>query len=157
MVAQTPKRCRFAHRRRLIMPLRAVLSVLALVSFLHPAFAGERLLKLRQYTFQCATQECVGWRHSFAYIDPAARNAELPREAYVEVYTTGEVDARIDAALARRPESPVASEDERRRLRDDIAAEVVAQLSRLMAEQEAQTRAWLRELVREEMRAGAQR
>ena len=40
---------------------------------------------------------------------------------------------------------------------DDIAAEVVTQLSRLMAAQEEQTRAWLRELVREEMKAGAAR
>ncbi|HEX2112783.1 MAG TPA: hypothetical protein VHM01_00110 [Alphaproteobacteria bacterium] len=137
-----------------MMPLRAVLPFLLLALQTQFAFAGEKLLKLRQYTFQCGAQECVGWRHSFAFVDPAARNAELPRDAYVEVYTTQEVDALIDAALARRPDAALTgSDDERRKLRDDIAAEVVTQLTRLMAEQEAQTRAWLRELVREEMKA----
>jgi hypothetical protein len=141
-----------------MMSLRAVLSVLLIALPMQSALAGEKLLKLRQYTFQCGTQECSGWRHSFAFIDPAARNAELPRDAYVEVYTTQEVDALIDAALARRPDAALSgSDDERRKLRDDIAAEVVTQLTRLMAEQEAQTRAWLRELVREEMKAGANR
>ena len=136
--------------------LRAVLAVPLVAFLLQPASAGEKLLKLRQYTFQCGTQECVGWRHSFAFIDPAARNAELPRDAYVEVYSAQEVDALIEAALARRGDAAVpADEDERRKLRDDIAAEVVRQLTRLMAEQEAQTRAWLRELVREEMKSGA--
>ena len=136
--------------------LRAIPSALALALLMQPAQASEKLLKLRAYTFQCGTQECSGWRHSFGYIDPAARNAELPREAYVEVYTTKEVDALIEQALARRPEAP-GNEEERRKLRDDIAAEVVTQLSKLMAAQEEQTRAWLRELVREEMKAGPAR
>jgi hypothetical protein len=139
-----------------MMPFRAVLSALVLAAFVQPAVAGEKLLKLRQYTFQCGAQECGGWRHSFGFIDPALRNAELPRDAYVEVYTTHEVDALVEAALARRPDAALpADDDDRRKLRDDIAAEVVTQLTRLMAEQEAQTRAWLRELVREEMRAGS--
>lgn len=132
--------------------LRAVLSIVGVVLLSQSASASERLLKMRAYTFQCGAQECGGWRHSFAFIDPALRNAELPHEAYAEVYTTREVDARIDQALARRAEMPD-SEDARRRLRDDIAAEVVGQLARLMAEQEAQMRAWLRELVREEVKA----
>jgi hypothetical protein len=140
-----------------MMPLRVALSVLLLGLCLQPVLAGEKILKLRQYTFQCGgTQECSGWRHTFAYIDPTLRNADLPRDAYMEVYTTQEVDARIDAALARRADAP-ASEDERRQLRDDIAAEVVTQLVRLMAEHETQTRAWLRELVREEIRAAGTR
>jgi hypothetical protein len=139
-----------------MMPSRAALSVLMLGLLVQPALAGEKLLKLRQYTFQCGpAQECSGWRHSFAFIDPAARNAELPRDAYVDVYTAQEVDARIEDALARRDVAASGSEDERRKLRDDIAAEVVAQLARLMAEHESQTRAWLRELVREEMKAGS--
>ena len=137
-------------------PLRAVLSALVLALLTQPAIASEKLLKLRAYTFQCGTQECSGWRHSFGYIDPAARNAELPREAYVEVYTTKEVDTLVEQALARRPETP-GNEEERRKLRDDIAAEVVTQLGKLMAVQEEQTRAWLRELVREEIKAGAAR
>jgi hypothetical protein len=136
--------------------LRAVLPAVALVLLVQPALAGEKLLKLRAYAFQCGTQECGGWRHSFAFIDPAARNAELPRDAYVEVYTTKEVDALIEQALERRPEV-AGSDEERRKLRDDIAAEVVTQLSKMMAAQEEQTRAWLRELVREEMKAGAAR
>jgi hypothetical protein len=142
-----------------MMPLRAVLSALVLVLVTQQATASERLLKLRQYTFQCGTQECTGWRHSFGFIDPAARDAALPREAYVEVYTTQEVDALVDEALKRRPEAIASAigDEERRKLRDEIAAEVLAQFTRLMAEQEAQTRAWLRELVREEMRAGGSR
>jgi hypothetical protein len=136
-----------------MMPLRTVISALLLVLLLQPAQASERLLKLRAYTFQCGTQECPGWRHSFAFIDPALRNAELPRDAYVDVYTTKEVDALIEQAMARRADAALGSDEERRKLRDDIAAEVVGQLTRLMAEQEAQTRAWLRELVREEMKA----
>ena len=36
------------------MLLRAVLTALALALLAQPALAGERLLKLRQYTFQCA-------------------------------------------------------------------------------------------------------
>jgi hypothetical protein len=133
--------------------LRAVLSLFALVLLSQSAGAGERVLKMRSYVFPCDGQECIGWRHSFGFIDPAARNAELPRDAYVEVYTTQEVDALVERALARRAGVPD-GEEERRRLRDDIAAEVVGQLTRLMAEQEAQMRAWLRELVREEMKSG---
>jgi hypothetical protein len=151
---------------------RAAFAIAVLVSIgLQQAAASERLLKLRQYTFNCGTgQECVGWRHSFAYLDPAARNAELPRDAYAEVYTAREVDElidlrereiktelgeMIDAAMAKRADGAAAplNDADRRRIRDDVAAEVVAQLTRLMAEQESQTRAWLRELVREEMKA----
>jgi hypothetical protein len=136
-----------------MMPVRAVISALLLALLLQPAHASERLLKLRAYTFQCGTQECPGWRHSFGFIDPALRNAELPRDAYVDVYTTTEVDALIEQAMARRADTALGSDEDRRKLRDDVAAEVVGQLTRLMAEQEAQTRAWLRELVREEMKA----
>ena len=136
-----------------MVPLRVVLSALLFVLAFQSADASERLLKLRAYTFQCGAQECAGWRHSFGFIDPAARNAELPHDAYVEVYTTQEVDTLIDQALARRPGAAAANDEDLRKLRDDIAAEVVGQLTRLMAEQEAQTRAWLRELVREEMKA----
>ena len=142
------------------MPLRAVLTVVSLLLLVQPALASERLLKLRQYTFQCGgTQECTGWRHSFGYIDPAARNAELPHEAYVDVYTTQEVDGLVEAALARRPDAvgSLANDDERRTLRDDIAAEVVTQLTRMMAEHEAQTRAWLEEFVRQELKAAGSR
>jgi len=136
-----------------MVPLRVVLSALLFVLAFQSADASERLLKLRAYTFQCGAQECAGWRHSFGFIDPAARNAELPHDAYVEVYTTQEVDTLIDQALARRPGAAAANDEDLRKLRDDIAAEVVGQLTRLMAEQEAQTRAWLRELVRDEMKA----
>ena len=130
------------------MLIRAATTVVALFALLQPALATERLLKLRQYTFQCSgTQECTGWRHSFGFIDPAARNVDLPRDAYVDVYTTQEVDA----ALARRDAASALSDEERAKLRDDIAAEVLAQFSRMMAEQEAQTRAWLQELVRQEL------
>ena len=139
------------------MLLRAALTIVTLIALLQPALASERLLKLRQYTFQCGTQECTGWRHSFGYIDPAARNAELPRDAYVDVYTTQEVDALVDTALARRGATSALSEDERSKLRDDIAAEVLAQFSRMMAEQEAQTRAWLQDLVRQELKAAGSR
>jgi hypothetical protein len=155
------------------MLLRAAFAIAVLVSVgLQQAGASERLLKLRQYTFGCGTagQECVGWRHSFAYLDPAARNAELPRDTYVEVYTAREVDELIDLrqreikseladivdqAMTNRPEAAALSDADRRQLRDEIATEVVAQLARMMAEHESQTRAWLRELVREEMRAAA--
>jgi hypothetical protein len=136
--------------------LRATLSLFALLLLSQSAGAGERLLKMRSYVFPCDGQECIGWRHSFGFIDPAARNAELPRDAYVEVYTTTEVEALVERALARRGDAPE-SDEERRKLRDDIAAEVVGQLTRLMAEQETQMRAWLRELVREEMKSGAAR
>lgn len=136
--------------------LRAVLSLFAVVLLSQSAGASEPLLKMRSYVFPCDGQECIGWRHSFGFIDPAARNAELPRDAYVEVYTTQEVDELVDQALARRAGAPE-SDEERRKLRDDVAAEVVGQLTRLMAEQEAQMRAWLRELVREEMKSGAAR
>jgi hypothetical protein len=140
------------------MLLRAALTIVTLIALLQPALASERLLKLRQYTFQCSgTQECAGWRHSFGFIDPAARNAELPRDAYVDVYTTQEVDALVDTALARRGATSALSEDERSKLRDDIAAEVLAQFSRMMAEQEAQTRAWLQDLVRQELKAAGSR
>lgn len=135
------------------------------------AFATEKLLKLRQYTFNCANgQECVGWRHSFAYIDPAARDADLPRDAYVDLYTVPEIDGlvasqrealkaelagMIDTAIAKRAggTSSSLSEDDRRQLRDDIAAEVVTRLSRMMTEREAQTRAWLRDQISQELRA----
>jgi hypothetical protein len=141
------------------MLLRAAMTIVTLIAMLQPALATERLLKLRQYTFQCSgTQECTGWRHSFGFIDPAARNAELPRDAYVDVYTTQEVDALVDTALARRTDGTSAlSEQERSKLRDDIAAEVLAQFSRMMAEQEAQTRAWLQDLVRQELKAAGSR
>jgi hypothetical protein len=160
------------------MIVRAGLAIAVLLSVgLQQAAASERLLKLRQYTFGCGTgsaQECVGWRHTFAYIDPAARNAELPRDAYFEVYTArevdelidvrerdikGEVSEMVDQAMAKRAAGSAAmlSDDERRRLRDEIATEVVAQMARMMAEHESQTRAWLRELVREEMRAAPPR
>ena len=136
------------------MLIRAATTVVALFALLQPALATERLLKLRQYTFQCSgTQECTGWRHSFGFIDPAARNVDLPRDAYVDVYTTQEVDA----ALARRDAASALSDEERAKLRDDIAAEVLAQFSRMMAEQEAQTRAWLQELVRQELKAAGLR
>lgn len=153
------------------MLVRAALSALfvALIG-LNQAAATERLLKLRQYTFACGTgQECIGWRHTFAYLDPAARNADLPRDTYVDVYTSREVEelidlrqgemkdqiaTMIDRALARQPEgSGALSADDRRRLRDDVAAEVLDQFARLMAQQEAQTRAWLQELVRDEIKA----
>ena len=156
------------------MLVRAAFAIAVLVSVgLQQAAASERLLKLRQYTFGCgAGQECVGWRHTFAYIDPAARTAELPRDAYFEVYTAREIDelidlrqgevkaelaAMIDQAMAKRSDGAAASlsDDDRRRFRDEIAAEVVAQMARMMAEHESQTRAWLRELVREELRAAA--
>jgi hypothetical protein len=156
------------------MLLRAAFAIAVLASIgLQQAAASERLLKLRQYTFGCGTaQECVGWRHSFAYIDPAARNAELPRDAYVEVYTTREVEelidlrereiraelsGLIDEAMAKRPgvAAAVPTDADRRQFRDEIATEIVAQMARMMAEHESQTRAWLRELVREEMRAAA--
>ena len=140
------------------MLIRVAMTVAMLVLLLQPALASERLLKLRQYTFQCGTQECTGWRHSFGYIDPAARNAELPRDAYVDVYTAPEVDALVDAALERRPGATSAlSDEERGKLRDDIAAEVLVQFSRMMAEQEAQTRAWLQDLVRQELQAAGSR
>lgn len=156
------------------MLLRAALSVLVLAGLaVQPAAATERLLKLRQYTFNCGTgpgQECVGWRHSFAYIDPAAKNVDLPRDAYADVYTTREVEELIDLrqaelktemsqvideAMAKRTEERAVSlsDADRQRLRDDIAADVVTQLGRLMAEQEAQTRAWLQNLIREELKA----
>ena len=136
------------------MLISAATTVVALFALLQPALATERLLKLRQYTFQCGgTQECTGWRHSFGFIDPAARNVDLPRDAYVDVYTTQEVDA----ALARRDAASALSDEERAKLRDDIAAEVLAQFSRMMAEQEAQTRAWLQELVRQELKAAGLR
>ena len=136
------------------MLIRAATTVVALFALLQPALATERLLKLRQYTFQCSgTQECTGWRHSFGFIDPAARNVDLPRDAYVDVYTTQEVDA----ALSRRDAASALSDEERAKLRDDIAAEVLAQFSRMMAEQEAQTRAWLQELVRQELKAAGLR
>jgi hypothetical protein len=149
------------------MLVRAAFAIAILVSAgLQQAAASERLLKLRQYTFSCGPQgqpaqpgqECVGWRHTFAYLDPSARNAELPRDTYVDVYSTREVDGLIEQAMARRADGAAAApldEDERRRFRDEIAAEVVAQMARMMAEHEMQTRAWLRELVREEMRAAA--
>ena len=163
------------------MLVRAAIAIAVFVLLgLPQAGATERLLKLRQYTFGCgapgqasqAGQECVGWRHSFAYLDPAARNAELPRDTYSEVYTAREIDELIDLregeiksglaglieqAIARRPDGAAAqlSDEDRRRFRDEIAAEVVAQMARMMAEHETQTRAWLRELVREEMRAAA--
>ena len=154
------------------MSLRAAFAIAVLASMgLQPAMATERLLKLRQYTFGCGTgQECVGWRHSFAFIDPALRGADLPREAYSDVYTSREVDelidlrereikdevaGLIDAALARRQPAAAQSESDRRQFRDEIAAAVVGQMARMMAEHEQQTRAWLRELVREEMRAAA--
>jgi hypothetical protein len=140
------------------MLIRVAMTIAMLILLLQPALASERLLKLRQYTFQCGTQECTGWRHSFGFIDPAARNAELPRDAYVDVYTAPEVDALVDTALARRPGATSAlSDEERRKLRDDIAAEVLAQFSRMMAEQEAQTRAWLQDLVRQELKAAGSR
>jgi len=141
------------------MPLRAAMTVLVLILLVQPSLASERLLKLRQYTFSCGPQDCTGWRHSFGFIDPAARNAELPRDAYVDVYTTQEVDALVEAALARRADAIMsgASDDERRKLRDDIAAEVLAQFTRLMAEHEAQTRAWLQDFVRQELKAGGSR
>lgn len=156
------------------MLLRAALSVLVLAGLaVQPAAATERLLKLRQYTFNCGTgpgQECVGWRHSFAYLDPAAKTLDLPRDTYVDVYTTREVEElidlrqaelktemsqAIDEAMAKRAEERAVSlsEADRQRLRDDIAADVVTQLGRLMAEQEAQTRAWLQNLIREELKA----
>jgi hypothetical protein len=156
------------------MLLRAALSVLVLAGLAaQPAAATERLLKLRQYTFNCGTgpgQECVGWRHSFAYLDPAAKTLDLPRDTYVDVYTTREVEELIDLrqaelktemsqvideAMAKRAEERglSLSEADRQRLRDDIAADVVTQLGRLMAEQEAQTRAWLQNLIREELKA----
>ena len=156
------------------MLLRAALSVLVLAGLaVQPAAATERLLKLRQYTFNCGTgpgQECVGWRHSFAYLDPAAKTLDLPRDTYVDVYTTREVEElidlrqaelktemsqAIDEAMAKRAEERglSLSEADRQRLRDDIAADVVTQLGRLMAEQEAQTRAWLQNLIREELKA----
>lgn len=151
------------------MFVRIALSVLFLfLAGLQSTGASERLLKMRQYTFNCGGgQECAGWRHTFAYLDPAARDAELPRDTYVELYTTREVDELIDlrhneirselpaiveSAMAKRPEAALSAE-ERIRLRDDIAAEVVAQFAKLMAQQEAQTRAWLQDLVREEMKA----
>lgn len=156
------------------MLTRAAFAIAVLISIgLQQAGASERLLKLRQYTFGCGSgQECVGWRHTFAYIDPAARNAELPRDTYFEVYTAREVDELIDLrereiktelsemvdqAMEKRPGGAAAalSDDERRRFRDEVATEVVAQMARMMAEHESQTRAWLRELVREEMRAAA--
>jgi hypothetical protein len=140
------------------MLIRVAMTIAMLVLLLQPALASERLLKLRQYTFQCGTQECTGWRHSFGFIDPAARNAELPRDAYVDVYTAPEVDALVDAALARRPDATSSmSEEERGKLRDDIATEVLSQFSRMMAEQEAQTRAWLQDLVRQELKAAGSR
>jgi hypothetical protein len=149
------------------MVVRVAFAIAILVSAgLQQVAASERLLKLRQYTFNCGQpgqpgqpgQECVGWRHTFAYLDPAARNAELPRDTYVDVYSAREVDELIEQAMARRADGAVAApldDDERRRFRDEIAAEVVAQMARMMAEHEMQTRAWLRELVREEMRAAA--
>lgn len=146
--------------------------VVLIVFAQHPAGATEKLLKLRQYTFGCGNgQECVGWRHSFAFIDPAARDAELPRDAYVDLYTLPEIDGlfakqrealkaelpgMIDDALAKRAggAAPSAlSEADRTRLRDDVAAEVVTQLSRMMAEREAQTRAWLQDQIRQELQA----
>lgn len=151
------------------MFVRIALSALFLiVAGLQSTGATERVLKMRQYTFNCgAGQECAGWRHSFAYLDPAARDAELPRDTVFEVYTSREVDELIDlrhdeirsevpalveSAIAKRPEAALSAE-ERDRLRDDIAAEVVAQFAKLMAQQEAQTRAWLQDLVRQEMKA----
>lgn len=148
------------------MRMRAAIAIAVFVLLgLPQAEATERLLKLRQYTFGCgapgqaaqAGQECVGWRHTFAFLDPAARNADLPRDTYSEVYTAREVDELVEQAMAKRADTAAAplSDEDRRRFRDEIAAEVVAQMARMMAEHETQTRAWLRELVREEMRAAA--
>ncbi len=157
------------------MLLRAALSVLVLAGLaVQPAAGTERLLKLRQYTFNCGSgpgQECIGWRHSFAYLDPTVKDLDMPRDTYIHVYTTQEVEElidlrqaelktemsqAIDEAMARRADEkvvPALSDEDRQRLRDDIAADVVTQLGRLMAEQEAQTRAWLQALIREELKA----
>jgi hypothetical protein len=61
----------------------------------------------------------------------------------------------IDDAMDKHANARVVSlnADDRQRLRDDIAADVVTQLGRLMAEQESQTRAWLQNLIREELKA----
>lgn len=128
------------------------------------AEATERLLKMRTYNFACGTnQECSGWRHSFAYLDPAAKNAELPRETFVDIYTSHEVDDRladvktevsrlVDEAISRAG-GPMSSAPDDRNLREEIAADVVARLGRIMAEREAQMREWLRQEIRDELKA----
>lgn len=145
----------------------ALVGTTLLVGGAAPGIAAEKLLKLRPYTFNCgaAGQECSGWRHSFAFIDPLLRGAELPRDAYIEVYSAAEIDARLekiesevvkilDDAFARAGRTADAmGPDELRRLRDDVAADVVVQLGRIMAEREAQTREWLRHQLKEELRA----
>lgn len=135
----------------------------AAVGGIDPATATERLLKMRTYSFACGTgQECSGWRHSFAFLDPAAKNAELPRETYVDIYTAGEIDDKvadlktelsrlIDDALLRA--SATVSTPDERALRDEIAADVVERLGRIMAEREAQMREWLRQEIKDELRA----
>ena len=132
------------------------------------AEATERLLKMRTYNFACGSnQECSGWRHSFAYLDPAAKNAELPRDTFVEIYTSHEVDDKladlktevsrlVDEAISRAGGS-TASAPEERNLREEIAADVVARLGRIMAEREAQMREWLRQEIRDELNAAKSR